>query len=1170
MNVHCADCDHTFLLSPDGMTQNAACENCGGKRLERGQPIPTNSNGDLRNTVVPQGGGIGLDQGGNPLQEGIWGQVDGGWQPFRRRDESFASVRTANVPPHRFEVAGMLHNGNLSILPFFDAHINGVSVRDPNHSRQLYTTYGNPQSPQFNTPVQVAVHDPAHVDAVRHLIEEGSRQMGTKNVSRTSPITWATIKAIANGRIAPPPGINPQQLAQSLRPEDPASVTAKVAIDFGFDFGQNETLPTHKFIIDRSGNVYSGANPTTHEEIANKHRLHDLNFPHEMSLGELNSDNTADWYQHDTGHSPQALESMLYGHFGKPVVIDPNLKPSTNEERWGITPGGYVSPRGQRELEVLNQAPLPRSYGVPLDRNEGLVRGGRTLNMDPYLPWTHEGYVKEGAFLAPLVAPAIEALGIGGAEAGAGGLVSGLMGRALQGIGSGGVRGLMGGGGQQAAPTQGPISEPPPRSLDQLSHVVTADIETPHTNPGYHDTDDGDTKQFDDQSNDLAFQNPELGPGGGATQGEDNVPGGIGSEQPTFTPGSLERAHMLLPSILDYAHSEKSGIEDPMLRALHEQLEKEHPGYLEKGDDAAVEQYLQKLREPQGVTAGAWDNVPDTADVRPQTVNYAPGQGVGKCVYCGGGTGPDGSCGQCGAKNNPVDQQTYPGAQHPPSQGPPQPYATPMPGYTGAALPQVGVPNAGLGIQQGHCEHCGGVTDASGHCPQCGAQVPSIEGQGQGVQAPNIQTPAAPGYANGGRVAADHQGPATDAQKKAVAELLIDSGRHEEIPHMLEAPWDYAKELAQVANKPNVVPNLDPNEQAPPAPPQEIAPPGATMPVPNPADPSQQGQMVSKVAGPEDGHNPVAVPAADQEGQPDVSQEQDSSHTWQDDQGQPLQVGQTYEMHNPKYQIPDVVQIVATKPDSITVETVGEFDPSAPSGEGSIGYKHEITKREADIESLTFVPRDGSQEPIPEQAQQDPTAPPAPVNTQTEEVPNVPRQLSHVEAAAEEEIPDPDEFCPRCASNHFTSSMSSATTMFHECYKCANTWETKEEDYIDHNTASREWIKNDSSPGGDDFFAEYERVQAARKSGGSRSLADIAARDPRYQEVKQTLEANAQERTAGRSFTPREQREFIEEQGVARNADKLNLEGTHYESHRYLGDRVNGMNVPDSHLFLGI
>src|SRR5690606_31855865 len=112
------------------------------------------------------------------------------------------------------------------------------------------------------------------------------------------------------------------------------------------------------------------------------------------------------------------------------------------------------------------------------------------------------------------------------------------------------------------------------------------------------------------------------------------------------------------------------------------------------------------------------------------------------------------------------------------------------------------------------------------------------------------------------------------------------------------------------------------------------------------------------------------------------------------------------------------------------------------------------------------------------------------------------------------------------------------------------------------------WILEDNGPGGDDFFAEMERHRAMREAGmGSRSLSDIAARDTRLQEIKSRLNDHAEQRTAGKKFTPREQREFIDEQGVARNADKLDLGGTHYEAHRYVerkpGQMANGLDAPD-------
>lgn len=317
----------------------------------------------------------------------------------------------------------------------------------------------------------------------------------------------------------------------------------------------------------------------------------------------------------------------------------------------------------------------------------------------------------------------------------------------------------------------------------------------------------------------------------------------------------------------------------------------------------------------------------------------------------------------------------------------------------------------------------------------------------------------------------------------------------------------------------------------------------------------------------------------------------ESTETWQDDSGERLDVGKIYEMHSPNYQIPDIVKIVSVKPDAIVVETVGEYDPSDPEGAGTLKYQHEITKDEADLDGLTFVKGNTpGPEETPEHAQDDPSADNAFVNTQPEEVPNVPRQLSSVqkfapmseydkyfggEAGAAEKAKasmikeygkekgeevfyatvnkrkkSSSEFCPICEDDsNVMTRMASPTRIASDCYKCGHYWETEEEDYIDHNTARREWIKSEDS--NDDFWRNYEN---AREGGASRNLSDIAARDPKL---------------AGKHFTPSEQREFIDEQGVARNADKLDLGGTHYEAHRYLGDKANSANVPDEHLSLG-
>lgn len=1216
MHVHCADCDTTFALTPDGATQSAACPHCGGTRLERDQPSPTNSDGDLRNMVDPS---TGLDQGGNPNQEGVWGQVDGGWQPWQRRDESFASVRHAD----------------------FD----------------------------FN--------------------------------------------------------------------------------DGGFDFGEKN--PTHKFIIDQHGRVYSHPVPIDHEGIADAHNLHKQGFPTGMSLGELYDNGETGFFQHSSPHSADAIASMLYGHFGQPVTVDPDLKPTTNEERWGIVPGTSADPSiGTRELETLYGPPKIRQR-PSLDRNEGLVRGG-SLSMEPYLPWTHEAEAKEAD--TPVVAPAPEepqgpvhtavvtpgqdygihagtikwlqfldaqinglnargdaeqifhthgnrqspefgkpvtvavhhpehlpgavqaietsaqgstpppklkeiALAIAqgqlppppgidpsklrfghikvagpaalallpeaaGAigDIGIGGATAALAKGALMGTGSQMAKGLEGGGGDQA-PSGGASMPPPPRDPSMLSSV-TADLETPHSNPGYYhdDPESIDQHEFNDGSSDPNQYNPNLDDSGAS--GEDAVRDNAG-----FAPNSpgLERAGILAPLLLHYYHSDESGANDPLIRELHEQLEAENPGYLDRADDEALHKLLQHARKPDGVHAKM------AAPMIGQPTTTGPAMP--------------------GLPQQAVPSQTLP-------------------------APQQQTVNTG-----GRCPYCGGTTTADGSCPQCGAKVTPMGGAIQPGQNQAVPMPYT------GKTAADHQGPVTDEQRAAVAQLLVETGRANEIPIMEVEPWNYAEEMAAVANRVNQPPNVDPDEPQPPQPAQEVAPPGATMPVPNPADPSQQQGMYAqghvaadnaaprcpncgsgttglrdggeqgditaechacgniwnpgkadrnihgKVAAPGDHGNVEAIPAADHEQRHDDAGNQDSSHTWQTDDGQPLQVGAEYEMHSQGYAIPDIVKVVAVKPDAITVETIGEYSNDQPSSNGQdqapLSYQHEITKEEADLDGLSFVPSDGQSQAGDQSLDEYSDRNQAPVNTQAQPTSHVAAieeydkyfggekgsaakaKASMIKEYGEErgeevfyatvnakkkksaeievqrqaqiaagEIPDlpvreresQEDLCPKCASQHVSSELSSATTSFHECFRCGHGWETKEEDFFVEGGIDRDWVLTDSGPGGDDFFSEMERHKAMRESGqGSRSLSDIAARDNRLQAIKETLDANAEGRTAGKKFTPREQRAFIDEDGVARNADKLDLAGTHYEAHRVrydLDDKANGMNAPDEHLFLGL
>lgn len=75
---------------------------------------------------------------------------------------------------------------------------------------------------------------------------------------------------------------------------------------------------------------------------------------------------------------------------------------------------------------------------------------------------------------------------------------------------------------------------------------------------------------------------------------------------------------------------------------------------------------------------------------------------------------------------------------------------------------------------------------------------------------------------------AEAQGPRTDEQKAAVAELLQQTGREAEIPEMLMQPWNYAEELSQIQLKDSPPESVDPSDPAGPGnmPPPPGPPPG--------------------------------------------------------------------------------------------------------------------------------------------------------------------------------------------------------------------------------------------------------------------------------------------------------------------------------------------------------
>jgi len=153
----------------------------------------------------------------------------------------------------------------------------------------------------------------------------------------------------------------------------------------------------------------------------------------------------------------------------------------------------------------------------------------------------------------------------------------------------------------------------------------------------------------------------------------------------------------------------------------------------------------------------------------------------------------------------------------------------------------------------------------------------------------------------------------------------------------------------------------------------------------------------------------------------------ESSHTWKDESGEPLQEGEEYEIYANNYDIPDVGRLDEIKPDSLvyTIESNGGLHTTI-----------EIDRKEADLNGYRFSPTGGSSEDN-----------------------------------------------PAGIGDKFTDG------------------------------------KPDVIP-----------AAGSESSDGSSPHIQIGSNT----------------KTAGQHYTPMEQRALIDEYGEARNADKLNLEGTHY------------------------
>jgi hypothetical protein len=299
---------------------------------------------------------------------------------------------------------------------------------------------------------------------------------------------------------------------------------------------------------------------------------------------------------------------------------------------------------------------------------------------------------------------------------------------------------------------------------------------------------------------------------------------------------------------------------------------------------------------------------------------------------------------------------------------------------------------------------------------------------------------------------------------------------------------------------------------------------------------------------------------------PNPGQHHDDQMVWKDNSDHELIEGQTYELHAPSSMVPDRVKVIYVHPDEVGLQLIDGISQAAGGDEPDF----KVNRQEAQLEHYTFVPtREG--EGIDNRGELPPGTPgleQVPPSGQTtdqhqDSYPNT--SVSHVED---------DPPCTKCGASMVDHTMSAADTIMHECVKCAHVWETHDQFEGREAGVDLAWLMHDDDH---DFHEDMERYRAMAASGKgqSRSLSSIVSDDERYQQIKSALDTAHEQRVAGKHFTPGEKRDLIDEYGVARNLDDLDLSNTHYDirwdhSGAPLGREADESRVPDSHLILGV
>jgi predicted nucleic acid-binding Zn-ribbon protein len=595
----CDDCGHSFYVPGTNLPLviEGGCPECGGNsRPEPDQPSPVNSDGDLRNMVDPY---TGDDTGGNPLQEGILGETDGGWQNRQKRDESFASVRAAGsdywqrfpnynagahcscggqicgpfeheYPPYACMTCGKRHNNDelaLRKLPEASDDVpRTTGEADPfwdefwHSARQ--SAHGLIPCPDCGGDIRAGASQDFNGEWQQVYRCTGcGRQWGEHEVQQLvpghGPCPHCGSEATGPYNFSPLYGPDASRCYDCHRAWSAGDAAPDTLPEDWDHTGSFNELFTPSLVPGRSG----------YDQCPRCERLIGT---HERLLSDEGCPQCGFNYPRDTPRPgptqqvyPQTHKPPTHPVTGEPVTSPYHVPPASNDLMNMIPRQGsqeYVTVMRNHPV-ASNQTPqLPWQFeveevaepGMDNEDAEAKINGQEKKAFLPALALGAEALLGGGA-------AAEGAAGAAGA-AGGGGLGMGLLRRAVPSLMGSAVGNQVGGGNGSGVADQA-VDESQPRPMEMIASDLPGGG-TPNEFP--KDTEDPekvDPKEHNDQDN-THFQN------------DLSVNGLGGTDDATPTPG-LEALQMLLPLVVHYAESPESGMDHPLVSALHGLLDGE-------------------------------------------------------------------------------------------------------------------------------------------------------------------------------------------------------------------------------------------------------------------------------------------------------------------------------------------------------------------------------------------------------------------------------------------------------------------------------------------------------------------------------------------------------------------------------------------------------------------